>query len=189
MASSAMQGHTLFERVPVKPWRRPPPTSEDLDWAPLAKIDLSRFDEPGGKEYLAKQLYDALTRVGFWVVVGHGIDDERVLQQFSFGTPSSSSRWKRNESFRATFPRGNTLVIAKTSGGLVIRASRITLKRYDSPETQDTTLSIGLTIPHAAELLDRDKTRDGSKVRTRTHGLGRRSGPVPKTRKPARVFG
>lgn len=71
--------------VLVKPWSRPAPTKEDLDWAPLVKIDLSRFDEPGGKQELAKQLYDAVTRVGFWVVVNTGIDDERVLKQFSIG--------------------------------------------------------------------------------------------------------
>jgi hypothetical protein len=65
----------------VKPWSRPAPTKEDLDWAPLAQIDLSRFDEPGGKEELAKQLYDAVTKVGFWVVVNTGIDDARVLRQ------------------------------------------------------------------------------------------------------------
>ncbi|KAF6828210.1 flavonol synthase, partial [Colletotrichum musicola] len=40
----------------VKPWSRPPQTQEDLDWAPLTTIDLSRFDELGGKQELAKQL-------------------------------------------------------------------------------------------------------------------------------------
>jgi gibberellin 2-oxidase len=69
----------------VKPWSRPAPTKKDLDWAPLAQIDLSRFDEPGGKQELAKQLYDAVTKVGFWVVVNTGIDDARVLRQLSIG--------------------------------------------------------------------------------------------------------
>jgi len=71
--------------VLVKPWSRPAPTNEDLDWAPLAEIDLSRFYEPGGKQELARQLYEALTKVGFWVVVNTGLDDERVLRQFSIG--------------------------------------------------------------------------------------------------------
>jgi hypothetical protein len=71
--------------IVIKQWVRPPPTSKELDWAPLVKIDLSRFDEPGGKQALAKQLYDAVTRVGFWVVVNTGIDDERVLRQLSIG--------------------------------------------------------------------------------------------------------
>jgi gibberellin 2-oxidase len=72
-------------QILVKPWSRPVQTKERLDWAPLTTIDLSRFDEPGGKQQLAKDLYDAVTRVGFWTVVNSGIDDERVLRQFSIG--------------------------------------------------------------------------------------------------------
>lgn len=47
-------------KLPIEPWSRPKQTNENLDWAPLATIDLSRFDEPGGKQELAKQLYDAV---------------------------------------------------------------------------------------------------------------------------------
>jgi len=72
-------------RILVKPWNRPSHTTESLNWAPLVKIDLSRFDEPGGKQELAKQLFDAVTNVGFWVVVNTGLDEERVLRQFSIG--------------------------------------------------------------------------------------------------------
>lgn len=69
----------------IKPWNRPVQTSEELDWAELPKLDLSRFDEPGGKQQLADQLQDAITRLGFWSVVNTGIDDDRVLRQFSIG--------------------------------------------------------------------------------------------------------
>lgn len=69
----------------IKPWSRPKPTSEELDWAELPKLDLSRFDQPGGKQELADQLHDAITRLGFWSVVNTGLDDERVLRQFSIG--------------------------------------------------------------------------------------------------------
>ena len=48
------------QKLPIEKWTRPEPTKEDLDWAPLATIDLSKFDEPGGKQELAKQLYDAV---------------------------------------------------------------------------------------------------------------------------------
>ncbi|KUJ17670.1 gibberellin 2-oxidase [Mollisia scopiformis] len=88
MAPSATEPQSQFsttDRVLVKPWSRPAPTKEDLDWAPLVKIDLSHFDEPGGKQELARQLYDAVTNVGFWVVINTGLDDERVLRQFSIG--------------------------------------------------------------------------------------------------------
>ncbi|KAK1223450.1 hypothetical protein PQX77_013689, partial [Marasmius sp. AFHP31] len=67
----------------VKPWTRPAETTEPLDWAPLKTIDLSVFDQPGGKEKLAEDLRDSAKNVGFWVVTGHGIPDEEVLRQLS----------------------------------------------------------------------------------------------------------
>lgn len=86
MAPSATEPLTQTRDQPlIKPWSRPSQTKENLDWAPLTKIDLSRFDEPGGKQELAAQLADAVNRVGFWVVVNTGIDDQRVLRQFSIG--------------------------------------------------------------------------------------------------------
>jgi hypothetical protein len=35
-----------------------------VDWATLATLDLSRFDEPGGKQLLAQQLSDAIQNIG-----------------------------------------------------------------------------------------------------------------------------
>lgn len=93
-------------RILVKPWSRPAPTSEDLDWAPLVKIDLSRFDEPGGKQELAKQLYDAVTRVGFWVVVNTGIDDEDVLKQFSIGNTFFKESLEEKRTVPCNFAEG-----------------------------------------------------------------------------------
>ncbi|RDB23400.1 hypothetical protein Hypma_009341 [Hypsizygus marmoreus] len=67
----------------LEPFDRPKETTESLDWAPLAIIDLSAFDSPGGKEALARQLKDALTRWGFWVVTGTGIPQEQVDRQLA----------------------------------------------------------------------------------------------------------
>jgi non-haem dioxygenase in morphine synthesis N-terminal len=69
----------------VPKYQRPPKTKEDLEWAPLVEIDISRFDEPGEKQRLAAQLEDAVRNVGFWVVKGHGISDEEVLRQLEIG--------------------------------------------------------------------------------------------------------
>lgn len=38
--------------------------SEPVDWASLATLDLSQFDKPGGKQALAKQLFDAIQNIG-----------------------------------------------------------------------------------------------------------------------------
>lgn len=35
-----------------------------VNWADLATLDLSLFDDAGGKERLAKQLFDALDKIG-----------------------------------------------------------------------------------------------------------------------------
>lgn len=106
MAPSAIEEQIPVEKATVKPWSRPAPTNEKLDWAPLVEIDLSRFDEPGGKEELAKQLYDAVTRVGFWVVVGHGLDDERILRQFSIGNAFFKENLEEKRSFECNFAEG-----------------------------------------------------------------------------------
>lgn len=41
-----------------------PETTHELDWADLATLDLSKFNEPGGKEELAKQLHNAIEQIG-----------------------------------------------------------------------------------------------------------------------------
>ncbi|TDZ53693.1 UPF0676 protein [Colletotrichum trifolii] len=90
----------------VKPWSRPHETKKDLQWAPLTTIDLSRFDEPGAKQELAKQLYDAITRVGFWVVIGTGIDDEQVLRQFSIGNTFFQEPLEEKRKYPCNFAKG-----------------------------------------------------------------------------------
>ncbi|CAK7207858.1 hypothetical protein SEUCBS139899_010673 [Sporothrix eucalyptigena] len=92
--------------VLIKPWSRPAVTKENLDWADLPKIDLSRFDEPGGKQELAQQLYDAISKVGFWSVVNTGIDDERVLRQFSIGNTFFKEPLEEKRRFPCNFADG-----------------------------------------------------------------------------------
>jgi hypothetical protein len=94
------------DKILVKPWTRPKPTSENLDWAPLVEIDLSRFDQPGGKQELASQLYDAVTKVGFWVVTNTGLDDERVLRQFSIGNTFFKEPLEEKRTFPCNFADG-----------------------------------------------------------------------------------
>lgn len=48
------------EALPLPKWKRPAKTSHDLPWADIKVLDLSTFDEPGGKEKLAEELRDAV---------------------------------------------------------------------------------------------------------------------------------
>lgn len=54
---------------------RPLPTYEqvsestfELDWADLVTLDLSKFDQPGGKQHLAQQLKNAVNEIGFFYI-------------------------------------------------------------------------------------------------------------------------
>jgi len=58
---------------------------EDLDWADLITVDLSKFDTEEGKKELSKTLIDALRYKGFFYVSNFGISQERVNRQFALG--------------------------------------------------------------------------------------------------------
>lgn len=56
-----------------------------VDWADLATLDLSLFDSPAGKDRLAKQLFDAISQIGFFYVTNFGLSQEAVDRQFAIG--------------------------------------------------------------------------------------------------------
>lgn len=60
--------------VPV--WAAPPVTTEDLEWADILTIDLSKLTTE--KEELIKTVATALRRDGFFYVIGHDIAPETV---------------------------------------------------------------------------------------------------------------
>ncbi|KAL4759989.1 uncharacterized protein BDW70DRAFT_169046 [Aspergillus foveolatus] len=73
---------TTFE---VPRYEHVPETKEDLEWAELVTIDLSRFDQPGGKEELVQKLDHAVKNVGFFYVKNFNITQEEVDRQFALG--------------------------------------------------------------------------------------------------------
>ncbi|EJU03186.1 Clavaminate synthase-like protein [Dacryopinax primogenitus] len=62
-----------------------PETKENLDWAELVTIDLSKFHTPEGKKQLAQELISALRNKGFFYVKNFNISQERVNRQFAIG--------------------------------------------------------------------------------------------------------
>ncbi|KAL4248225.1 Isopenicillin N synthase-like superfamily protein, partial [Pleurotus pulmonarius] len=70
-----MPGVTL----PVAPRYSPaPPTSEDIEYADLAIIDISKAATPEGRAELAITVREAMTNVGFFYVINHGYDQAQV---------------------------------------------------------------------------------------------------------------
>lgn len=54
---------TVTETV-ILPYVQAPETPADLDWADLATLDLSKFDQPGGKQEIAATVARALEEIG-----------------------------------------------------------------------------------------------------------------------------
>lgn len=63
--------------------------SATVDWAELVTLDLSDYENPGGKERLAEQLKYAAQHVGFFYVKNFGISQEEVDRQFAWVDLSS----------------------------------------------------------------------------------------------------
>ena len=121
-----MSEHTRYQDIPE--------TSADLDWADLITIDLSRFDSPGGKQALAKQLKTAISTVGFFYVINFGLSEAEVDSQFAlckaiFDEPEAEKqRYRVNPSKQGFFgwkPRGSR----KQQHGLTDN-----LELYDDPK-------------------------------------------------------
>ncbi|KAF8064889.1 hypothetical protein FPV67DRAFT_159192 [Lyophyllum atratum] len=69
--------------VEPPPYEAPPPTSEPLEYANLAIIDLSKSDTPEGRANLAAQVTQAMRTHGFFYAINHGYTSEQTNQIFS----------------------------------------------------------------------------------------------------------
>ncbi|KAL7622582.1 putative flavonol synthase [Parahypoxylon ruwenzoriense] len=61
----------------------PDETGEQLEYAELEALDISKLNEPGGKEALAEQVLRFINKNGFFYVIGHGFSDEEVRRQYA----------------------------------------------------------------------------------------------------------
>ena len=77
-----------------------------VDWADLVTLDLSKFDQPGGKEALAKQLFDAIQNIGFFYIVNFGLSQEEVDRQFAIGKSFFELSTEEKLKYRADLANG-----------------------------------------------------------------------------------
>ncbi|KLT46580.1 2OG-Fe(II) oxygenase superfamily protein [Cutaneotrichosporon oleaginosum] len=101
------------ENVPTPPilpkWQRPAKTTADLPWANLKVLDISRFDQPGGKEALAEELREAVHTTGFFALTNTGFAPDEVQRQYDIGQSffNLPPEEKGLEKYRVDFGRGN----------------------------------------------------------------------------------
>ncbi|KAF1936588.1 2OG-Fe(II) oxygenase superfamily protein [Clathrospora elynae] len=93
--------------VPALPiYHQVPETKYELDWADLATLDLSVFDTPGGKQKLAKQLFDAIDKIGFFYITNFGLSQEAVDRQFAIGKELFELSTEEKLKYRADLENG-----------------------------------------------------------------------------------
>ncbi|TQN65546.1 UPF0676 protein [Colletotrichum shisoi] len=79
------------EAPPLPKWQRPEKTKYELPWADIAVIDISKFDQPGGKKQLAEDLRQAILSLpqvhetGFFGLINTGFTPEEVQRQYDIG--------------------------------------------------------------------------------------------------------
>jgi len=102
-------------------WKRPAKTTENLPWADISVIDISKFDEPGEKQKLAEQLRHAVQTTGFFSVIGTGFMDEEVIRQFSIGQAffDSPLEEKNIPELKCDFGKGNYFGYRAVSSAMV----------------------------------------------------------------------
>lgn len=77
---------TVTHPSPSIPRYVPPPvTTEDLDYAELAVVDLSKISTPEGKAELVELVREAMRTLGFLCIVNHGLSPEQKDRVFDVG--------------------------------------------------------------------------------------------------------
>ena len=97
---------TLRTPAPLPKYEQVAVTTQELDWADLVTLDLSDFDNPGGKERLAKQLFEAVQNIGFFYVIGFGLSQDEVDHQFAIGKELFNLPTEEKLKFRADLEHG-----------------------------------------------------------------------------------
>ncbi|CAJ2512726.1 Uu.00g008450.m01.CDS01 [Anthostomella pinea] len=94
------------ENSGIPTYHQVPETKYELDWADLVTLDLSQFDQPGGKQKLATQLFEAIQKIGFFYITNFGLTQEQVDQQFAIGKEVFKLPTDEKLKFRADLENG-----------------------------------------------------------------------------------
>ncbi|EED23469.1 1-aminocyclopropane-1-carboxylate oxidase, putative [Talaromyces stipitatus ATCC 10500] len=98
---------TEHTATPVLSYVQVPETSENLDWADLVTLNLSKFDRPGGKQELATQFRKAMEDIGSFYVKNHGLSDADIDTQFALAKSILSLSNEEKQPYRAALEQGD----------------------------------------------------------------------------------
>ncbi|KXH38719.1 flavonol synthase [Colletotrichum nymphaeae SA-01] len=99
---------TISKIAPVHvPYIQATEITEQLDWADLVALDLSKFDKPGGKRELAEEFTRAIEQIGFFYVINHGLSREAINQQYALASSVLSLSDEEKAPYRAALEAGD----------------------------------------------------------------------------------
>ncbi|KAI1166587.1 Clavaminate synthase-like protein [Nemania serpens] len=104
MAAAAVS--TPSHALGLPTYHQLPETQYELEWADLVTLDLSQFDQPGGKQKLAAQLFEAIQKIGFFYIVNFGLTQEQVDEQFAIGKEVFQLPTEEKLKYRADLENG-----------------------------------------------------------------------------------
>ncbi|KAF7439776.1 hypothetical protein PC9H_000112 [Pleurotus ostreatus] len=81
----------LVVEKPLPHYVPPPPSKENLEYADLAIIDLSKATTPEGRAELSRQVCEALTEVGFFYIINHGYTSAKTSRIFDIANATFDS--------------------------------------------------------------------------------------------------
>lgn len=95
--------------VPLRQWTRPQKTKAALPWADIKTLDFAKWDQPGGKETLARELDEAIRDTGFFSLINTGFDPSEVQRQYDIGQSffDLPTEDKEQERYLVDFSKGN----------------------------------------------------------------------------------
>ncbi|KAH7329605.1 putative 1-aminocyclopropane-1-carboxylate oxidase [Stachybotrys elegans] len=82
-------------------------TSESLEWADLVTLDLSKFDQPGGKQELTAEFIKAIQEVGFFYVSNHGLTKDEIDTQYAIASKVLGKTYDEKLPYRAALEAGD----------------------------------------------------------------------------------
>ncbi|KAI4861004.1 Clavaminate synthase-like protein [Hypoxylon rubiginosum] len=103
---AAVATPTIQGQTDIPAYHQVPETKYELDWADLVTLDLSQFDQPGGKQRLATQLFEAIQKIGFFYIINFGLTQEQVDRQFAIGKEVFQLPMEEKLKYRADLEHG-----------------------------------------------------------------------------------
>ncbi|KAH9904412.1 putative 1-aminocyclopropane-1-carboxylate oxidase [Xylariomycetidae sp. FL2044] len=113
-------------------YQYPAETQETLEYAELEALDISKLDQPGGKDLLAQQVLGFINKKGFFYVVGHGFSDEQVRRQYALCREFFNLPLDEKLKYAADTARGDFRGYKPQSTGKL--AARDNDERYNIPK-------------------------------------------------------